>query len=131
MIRYPSGPDTLGERLQVAQVIEVQWIGRADRQRHPVHDDRIPFAYAIDHVERAAAADHEVLGDDLEPVERRPVLQHVGVMLTPKPDAAAEPRKRCRWRCHAAGVVGIVYSSRVEAPGARALRRLPVALLTL
>src|SRR5205807_160203 len=93
MIRDPSGPDSFSELLQPAQIFEVQRVLGADRQRDAVHDDRIAFADAIEHVERPPTGDHEIFRNDLEPVDSRPILEHVAVVLPPQPDPATEPRE--------------------------------------
>ena len=90
MIGDPFGLNALGEGLQSAQIVHVEWSGRGDRQRNAVHDDRIALADPIQHVERLAAFDHVVLGNDLEPVDGRLAVEDLLVMLRPKTQAKTQ-----------------------------------------
>jgi hypothetical protein len=87
VVAEPRGAAARGKRLQLAQVLEVERIRAADRERHAVHHDRVALGDAVEHLHRTPTRVHEVLGHDLEPVDRRPVLEHVSEVLR----AQAEP----------------------------------------
>ena len=69
----------LGQRLQLAQVLAVEGIGAADGHRHAVQR-RPDSARRPGRARRAGrpAGVHEVLGEDLEPVDRGPLLRGCG-----------------------------------------------------
>ena len=55
--------------------MEHDWISRSD---------------ALEYFERSAAIDHEIFGNDLEPIDFRRCFEDVGVMRATKPDTEAE-----------------------------------------
>ena len=61
--------DRIGQAFQPVQVVEVQRVGAADRERDAVHDDRVALGDLVEDVARPPAGVHEVLGDDLEPID--------------------------------------------------------------
>ena len=97
MIGDELGLGALGERLEVAEIVLVERRRRGDRQRHAVHDDRIARADAVQHLERLPAGHHVVLGDDLEPVDRRIAFEDIGVVLRPETQAEAEIGRLALW----------------------------------
>ena len=54
--------------------------------------DAVLLENLVEHVQRAAAIDHEVLGDDFEPVDDRLLFEDVLVVR----DAQADARRRIR-----------------------------------
>jgi hypothetical protein len=50
-----------------------------------VHHDGIALADPVEHVQRLAALDHVVLGDDLEPVDGGGAFEDLPIMLRPQP----------------------------------------------
>ena len=66
-----SGWTAAGQPLELRQIVEIQRIGAADRQRHAVHHDRIALGDLVEHIARPAAGIHEVFRDDLEPIDLR------------------------------------------------------------
>ena len=87
VVRHPTGPRRTRETSNLRQVVEIERIGAADRKRHAVHDDRIALGELLEHVARAAAGIDEVFRDDLEPIDRRPMLQQVAEVGGSQPDA--------------------------------------------
>ncbi len=71
VIGDPQRLHALGQRLDLAQIVLVERVGAADRQGHAVHDHGIVGADAVEPFQRAPAVDQIVLGEDLQPVERR------------------------------------------------------------
>ena len=69
MIGNPMRFDACRKRANSGEIVEVDGIGAADRQRHAVHDQREALANALQVVERLAAGDEIVFGDDFEPVD--------------------------------------------------------------
>ncbi len=61
--------DARRQRPHLRKILEVDGIGAADRQRHAVHDQRKALADALQVVQRFAAGNQVVLGDDLEPID--------------------------------------------------------------
>lgn len=45
-----------------------------------MHDDRIIGANAIEHGQRLAARHHVILGNHFEPIDRRLLLQNIGIV---------------------------------------------------
>ena len=90
VVAEPHGPRARRQARELAQVGEVDRVGAADRERHAVHHDRIALGDAVEHLQRAPAGVHEVLGDDLEPVHRGLVLEHVSEVLRAQPQAEPE-----------------------------------------
>ena len=65
-------PRGLGEFYQPFEALEmcpVKLIGRAEVNRYPVLDDTVLFEDLIENFQRPASLDHEILRDDLEPVD--------------------------------------------------------------
>src|SRR2546426_965626 len=77
----------LGHRAEVALA---QRIGRAERQGHPVQDHRTARARSLEHGQRPAAVDHEVLRDRLEPVRPRRAIEHPREVRRSQPDAVPQ-----------------------------------------
>src|SRR5215472_3488952 len=93
MIRYPRRLESTREIAQLQQVFPIQRIGRSNRHRHAVHRDRIVGAHTFEHLDRAPARDYEIFRDDLEPIDLRPRLEHMPIVLAPEPHAITEHRK--------------------------------------
>ena len=92
MVGDPFGLYFVGECLQFSEVVEIQWIGTADRQGHAVHDHRVMFTYPVQIVAGFATGNHVVFGQYLEPVNRRFVLQDVFKMR----DAQSQSKSKGR-----------------------------------
>ena len=61
LLPLPYTEEALDQPLEVAEVTVVQWVDRADRQRHAVQRHRIVAAEGVEPVQRQAALDHVVL----------------------------------------------------------------------
>src|SRR5581483_5674064 len=90
MVGEPGRIEAIGERADAAEVVDVERVGAADRQRHPVQRDREVASHALEDRERAPARRHEVLGERLEPVDPRAALRDLVEVTRPEPDAASE-----------------------------------------
>jgi hypothetical protein len=90
MIRDPGRLDALCERLQLSQVLAVERRAAADRERHAVHRERISLADPREMVQRPAAGDEVVLGQHLEPVDRRACGEDGLVMRDTQAESEAE-----------------------------------------
>src|ERR1700691_1457845 len=51
------------------EILKIDGVGAADGQGHAMHDQGIALAYPLQVVQRLAAGDEIVLGDDLEPID--------------------------------------------------------------
>ncbi len=69
VIGYPVRFDARRQRANLGEVVEVDGIGAADRQRHAMHDQREALAYPLQVVQRLAAGHQIVFGDDFEPID--------------------------------------------------------------
>ncbi len=90
VIGDPCRFDPLGQFLQRAEVIEIERRGRSDRHGNPVHDDRIIGTDAIQHGERLAARHHVIFRQDFKPVDRRLLLENIGIIDRPQTEAETE-----------------------------------------
>ena len=61
--------DARGQRPHHAQILEVDGIGAADRERNAMHDQRKPLAYTFQVMQRFAAGNQVIFGDYLEPID--------------------------------------------------------------
>src|SRR5262249_18531861 len=89
VIRDPGRLDARDQLAELAQILAVERIGRADREGDAVQDHRGIRAHALKHGERAATAHHVVLRDDLEPVGALAV-EHSGIVLGAEADAVPQ-----------------------------------------
>ncbi len=71
-----------------------------------MHHDRIAIAHGGQDLERAPAGDHEVLGDNLEPVHRRMIFEDVNIVGPAQAHAKAQKRKvgALHWIAPRAGI---------------------------
>jgi hypothetical protein len=100
----PCRLDAFGERAQAREIVAVEWVDRADRQRHAVQHDRVVGAHARQDIERSPASDEKVLRNDLEPIDGRARFEHVAVVRRPQADAIPELREfAARETSHAGG----------------------------
>ena len=81
------------ERLEPGEIIHVERIGASDRQRDAVKHDRIMLGDLADDGARAAARIHEILGDRLEPVDRRTLGEDMVEMDASEAETEAEARQ--------------------------------------
>ena len=93
MIGNPARVDGARERFQFAEVIEIERIGAADRQRNAVQHDRILLRDFLEHIARTAARVHEVFGERLEPIDVGLRAEDVAEMNGAQPHADAEVRE--------------------------------------
>ena len=75
--------------LELPEMLTVELACGTDIERYPMLHDSILLQDLIQHVEGAAAVDHVVLGDDLEPIDDRLLLQNVLVVRNAETDADA------------------------------------------
>src|SRR5688572_10133909 len=93
MVTEPLRLHARGKRLQLVEEPEVDRVGAADRQRHPVHDDGVSLGNAVEEMERPPFRVDEVLRHDLEPVHFRPFRRDMPEMLRAQPDPQSEVRE--------------------------------------
>ena len=67
----------------------VQRLNRSEIHRNAVLDHSILFQYLIEKMQRASALEHEIFGDDFEPVDDRFLFQNVLVVRDAQPDTYA------------------------------------------
>ena len=79
-----------GEGLQLAQVLPVQRVGAADGHRDAVQRHRVALGDLVEDPQRAAPGVHEVLRQDLEPVDGRAPGEDVAEVDRAQADADAE-----------------------------------------
>ena len=89
MVGKPGRVGALDQALELAQVLAVEAVGRAEIHGHAVLDDAVLLEDLVEHLERTAAVDHEVFRDDLEPVDGRFAREDVLVMRHAQADADA------------------------------------------
>ncbi len=77
------------QRFQPLEVLAVERLNRAEVHGHAVLHDAVLLQNLVQYVQRAAAIDHEIFGDDFEPVDDRLLLQDVVVVRHPQPDPDA------------------------------------------
>ena len=87
MIGEPGRLRALHQPLELLQMLAVQPVGRAEIHRDAMLDDAVLLEDRIEHLERAAAIDHEVFRDDLEPIDHRFLRENVPVMRNAQADA--------------------------------------------
>ncbi|MNE68391.1 hypothetical protein D3C80_1640510 [compost metagenome] len=87
VIRDPEGVYPLGEQFQLPQVVLINGVGTANRQRNAVHDQWVALLDGVQEVERLATADQVVFRDDLEPVDSGVLLQYLVVVLATEPQS--------------------------------------------
>jgi hypothetical protein len=90
MIGDPGRLHPVRQRLQPAEILQIERGGGRDRERHAMHYDGIAFADAVKDAQGLAAIDHVIFGDDLEPVDFRLAFEDLAIMLRPKTQAEAE-----------------------------------------
>ena len=74
MVGDPTGIHFAGEAFEFGEVVEVQLVGAADRERDTVHDDGVALGNLLQHVAWAAGGIDEVFRNDFKPID-------VGLML--------------------------------------------------
>jgi hypothetical protein len=93
MVGDEGGPKPLGQALQRAKILEIERRRRSNRHRDAVQYDRIIGADALQRGERAAAVDHEIFGNDFEPVDTRLSFEDILVVDWSQPKAETERRR--------------------------------------
>src|SRR5215469_8405650 len=89
MVAQPWRFGALNQLLQSAQMFAIEGLSRPEVNRNPVLYDAVSFQNLIEHGKRPAAIHHEILGDNLEPVHHRFVLEDVLVMRNAQANAYA------------------------------------------
>ena len=84
MIGDPGGLDAPRQLAHAGEILPVEGIGAADGQRHAVHDHRKAAANALEIMQRLAAGDEVILGDDLQPIDGVRLLEHGLVVRGPQ-----------------------------------------------
>ena len=87
VIGQPRGVCPLDQALQFFQMLAVEAVGRSEIHRHTMLNHAILFEDRVQHLERPAAVDHEILRYDLEPIDDRFFRQDMAVMWNAKADA--------------------------------------------
>jgi len=90
MVGYPQRLHAIGERLQAVEIVEIERIDRAYGHRHAVQRHRIVAADQVEPVQRAAAGDHVVFRQRLEPAHLAGAGGDLLVMLGPKAQAEVD-----------------------------------------
>jgi hypothetical protein len=93
VIGYDRRIDLVGQRPEPREVVVVDRIDRADRERHTVQHDRPALADVLQHAPRIATGDQEVLADHLPPVDPRLTRDDLLVVRRAKPEPEAKTRK--------------------------------------
>jgi hypothetical protein len=87
VVRNPAGIHLARQPFDFCQIVEIERIGAADRQRHAVHHDRIPLGDLLQDMPRPSSRIDEILRDHLKPIDGRPGPQNVPEMHAPQPNA--------------------------------------------
>ena len=89
MIGKPRRLGALHQRLQPPQMLAIELLGRAEIHRDAMLHDAVLLENLIEHLQRAPAVDHEIFGDDFEPVDDRLLRKDVVVVRNAQADADA------------------------------------------
>jgi hypothetical protein len=111
VIRDPARADALGEPRDLPQVLGIERIRAADRERHAVEHDSVARGRALQHGERSAAGREEVLRHDLQEVGPHWPGQHAAVVLRAQADARAQ-----RGQVEARSGGHVAWRNQVRAP---------------
>ena len=103
MIGHPGRLDALRQLFQCFQVVTIQRVGAADRQRHSVQHHGIFGTNSIQKVKGFAAGYEVVFAQGLEPVHTRTNIEYRLVVV----GAQAKPESQGRVRCHS-GVILVI-----------------------
>src|SRR6478735_10598141 len=87
VIRDAESRDAPSEFAEFRQIGFAQRIHAADRERDPVQGDRSIRTHALQDVERASTAAHEILADRLCEISSQAVLQNRVVVGNPQPES--------------------------------------------
>ena len=68
-------------------MLAVEFVRRAKIDRHPMLDDPVLLQDRIEHFQRTAAIDHEVLGDDFKPIDDRFLLEDMPIVRHAETDS--------------------------------------------
>jgi hypothetical protein len=83
VIGHPAGARPVAQRAELGEVGAVERVSRADRERDPVHHDRVPLGDGVEEVERLPRRVHVVLAQDLEPGDGGMLREDVRVVHGP------------------------------------------------
>src|SRR5687768_8999868 len=81
---------------QLRQVLKIERVGAADGERNAVHHDGVALGDLLQDVPRAALGIEKVLRDDLEPIDRGPLLENVPEVHAPQAHAKPELGEQLR-----------------------------------
>src|SRR5260221_13646081 len=87
MVAQPWRVRAFYQALQFFQVLAIQAVGRTEIHGDAMLHDAVLLEDLIEHFERPAAVDHKILGNNLEPVDRRLLAEDVAIMR----DAQTDP----------------------------------------
>ena len=87
VVGEPRRLRALNERLQFLEMRAVDLVGRTKIHRDPVLHDAVLLHDLVEHLEGPAAVDHEVFGDDLEPIDRGLLFENMPVVRHAQADA--------------------------------------------
>ena len=77
MIGQPRRFGSFDQALEFLEMFAVQRLRRAEISRDAVLNDAILLQDLIEHFQRTPAIDHEILGNNLEPIHRRLFLERI------------------------------------------------------
>ena len=93
MIGDPARAGAIAKGDELTQVVEIERVGGADVQRHPVQRKRVALGDAIQELERTPPRVQEVVAQDLEPRDLGPLREEVLVVRGAQTYADAEIRE--------------------------------------
>src|SRR4030095_3649844 len=80
MIREPRCIRALNETLQLLEMLAIEFVRRAEIDRHPLLDDAVLLQDRIESFQRTASINHEVLRDDFKPIDDRLLLEDMSIV---------------------------------------------------
>jgi hypothetical protein len=80
VIGKPRGVGALNERLETFEMFTVWLFGRAEVHGNAVLDDAVLLENLVENFERPTSIAHEILGNDLKPIDDRLLFEDVAVM---------------------------------------------------
>src|SRR5271157_4583350 len=102
MIGNPGRLVSIDELLKVVEIVGTQGIDAAKIHRNSVEHDRGDLAHTLENPQRTTSRNHEILGDDLEPVGARASIKDLAKMRCAKTESVTDVRKHWhlmkRWR---------------------------------
>ena len=90
MIRDDRRLEPIGEQAELGEVVLTNRIRRPDRKRHALQSCRRHRSCLLQNRQGSTAAQHEVLRDDLEPIDRETTIEDERVVRGAKTDTLSE-----------------------------------------